>query len=91
MSFSFENCLFVGNSEFLEEITSWHSDEIENFTSANRTEFFSDVECYFENEHEISDEKLKARKKWGVYCVIDTIVFKSRNIYFYCLCYFYLS
>ena len=62
MSFSFENCVIVGNSEFLEEITSRHSDEIEDFTSANRREIFSDVECYFENDHQISDKKLKARK-----------------------------
>ena len=62
MSFSFTNCVIVGNSEFLEEITSRHREEIEDFTSANRREFFSDVECYFENDHQISEKKLKARK-----------------------------
>ena len=61
-SFSFENFLFVGNSEFLEEITSPHRDEIEVFTSTNRREFFSDVEVYFENDHEISTELLNSRK-----------------------------
>ena len=61
-SFSFENCLIVVNSEYVEEITARHREEIEDFTSANRREFFSDVESYFKNYHEISDEKLKARK-----------------------------
>ena len=62
MPFSFENALFIGNCGYLDEITARHTSEIEAFKTSNRREFFSSVEIYFENDYEISDDKLKSRQ-----------------------------